>query len=191
MKNAKSMMAEAEKIKAKQNDIIKKKAEKMNEAFKRKYAEVVFVVGIYALLVTTLWACKSVEFMKDFNYCVDVANNFAIGYLGVVKNLAEISASVSDGITFLYWIIYVLIWAIGFVIFGAIFAFLVKWIIEAYIKYCGEKIEISILLTLSSMAVCIFFAEYMPVNSIFLILALNISYIVVRWYIYGYKEARR
>lgn len=185
------MIVEAEKIKAKQNDIIKRKAEKMNEAFKVKYASAVWVVGVYALLVTVLWAYKSVEFMEDFNYCVGLANNFAMGYLGIVKNLAEISASVSDGITSLYWIIYLFIWAIGFVIFGVIFAFLGKWIIEAYIKYCGEKIEISILLTLSSMAVCIFFAEYMPVNSIFLILALNISYIVVRWYIYGYKEARR
>ncbi len=108
----------------------------------------------------------------------------------MINNLAEISASVSDGITFLYWIIYVIICAVGIIIFGVIFVFLGKWIIEAYMKYCGENIEVSILLTLSSMAICIFWAEHIPVNSIFLILGLNIAYIGVRWYIYGYKESR-
>jgi hypothetical protein len=63
-----------------------------------------------------------------------------------------------------------------------------KFVIGVYKKYCAD--EISILVALLSIAVVVFFAEDMPLNIIAIISISQILYMVIRWYIHGYKQAR-
>jgi len=63
-----------------------------------------------------------------------------------------------------------------------------KGIMEIYRQCCAD--EISVIVALISLVIVIFFAEVMPVNVLLLFIISHVIYIFVRWFIYGYREAR-
>ena len=57
-----------------------------------------------------------------------------------------------------------------------------------YTEHCWD--EISPLVALCSLAIMVWEAELMTLNIVLLLILSHAAYIIVRWYIDGYKEAR-
>lgn len=188
MEKAKSMIAENERIKEKQKEIVKKKAEKLNENFKKSYSSVVLLVGLYSFLVTMFTGFKSERFMIDLQNCSDKISDVVSEYVDEVDSLITGFANAFENISVLYWIIYAVLWIVGAIISIGIIFFALKLVIEIYKKYCAD--EISVLVALLSIAVVVFFAEYMPINIVLILLISQIMYIGIRWYIYDYRQSR-
>lgn len=59
-------------------------------------------------------------------------------------------------------------------------------------KYCWDMI--TILVTLISMAIAIYFGDWiktvLPINMLFLLLLVQLVYVGIRWYVKGWQEAR-
>ena len=180
MKKAESMMAAAEKMKEKQSEIVNKKAHKMNEIFKKRYSSVVLVVCIYSFLVTLFTVIKSDKFISDLNACGSAITKWAEKFIDGIENIAVNFAGIVENVSILYWVIYIFIWILGILLPTGILIFIGKWIIESYRKYCAD--EISILMALFNIAVCVFFAEYMPINNILVIFLSHLIYVLIRWY---------
>ena len=76
--------------------------------------------------------------------------------------------------------------AVTFGIIGMIMFFGGKFILNIYNEYCYD--ELSLFVALVSIAILIWFAEFMPLNIVLMLILSHIIYIGVRWYIKGYKE---
>lgn len=188
MKKAESMMAAAEKMKEKQSEIVSKKVHKMNEIFKKRYSSVVLVVCIYSFLVTLFTGIKSDKFISDLKECGSAITKWAEKFIDGIENIAVNLAGIVENVSILYWVIYIFIWTLGILLPTGILIFIGKWLIEVYHEYCID--EISILVALCSIAVCVFFAEYMPINNILIICISHLLYMLIRWYICECKKSR-
>lgn len=188
MKKAESMISMAEKMKEKQSEIVNKKAHKMNEIFKRRYSSVVFVVCIYSFLVTLFTGIKSDKFISDLKACGSAITKWAEKFIDGIENIAVNIAEIFENVSILYWVIYIFIWILVILLLIGILIFMGKWLIEFYHEYCFD--EISILVVLFSIAVCVFFAEYMPINNILIIFVSHLIYVLIRWYICECKKSR-
>ena len=64
----------------------------------------------------------------------------------------------------------------------------IKAISNCYTLHCWD--EVSPLVALVCLAVLVWGAEFMPLNIVLLLILSHAAYIVVRWYIDGWREAR-
>ena len=75
---------------------------------------------------------------------------------------------------------------------GILLAFTEIKIAGLYKKYCWDMITIMVILV--SMAIAIYFADWirtiLPVNLLFLLLLVQVIYVVIRWYVKGWRETR-
>ena len=75
---------------------------------------------------------------------------------------------------------------------GILLAFIEIKIAGLYKKYCWDMITIMVILV--SMAIAIYFADWirtiLPVNLLFLLLLVQVIYVVIRWYVKGWRETR-
>ena len=73
---------------------------------------------------------------------------------------------------------------------GILLAFIEIKIAGLYKKYCWDMITIMVILV--SMAIAIYFADWirtiLPVNLLFLLLLVQVIYVVIRWYVKGWRE---
>ncbi len=65
-------------------------------------------------------------------------------------------------------------------------------IANLYKKYCWDMI--TILVTLISMAIAIYFGDWiktvLPINLLFFLLFVQLVYVGIRWYVKGWRETR-
>ena len=75
---------------------------------------------------------------------------------------------------------------------GILVAFIGIKIAGLYKKYCWDII--TVLVILISIAIAIYFADWirtiLPVNLLFLLLLVQVIYVVIRWYVKGWLETR-
>ena len=75
---------------------------------------------------------------------------------------------------------------------GIFLAFIGIKIVGLYKKYCWDII--TVLVILISIAIAIYFADWirtiLPVNLLFLLLLVQVIYVVIRWYVKGWRETR-
>lgn len=73
---------------------------------------------------------------------------------------------------------------------GILLAFIGIKIAELYKKCCWDMI--TILVTLISMAIAIYFGNWiktvLPINLLYLLLFVQLVYVVIRWYVKGWWE---
>ena len=110
------------------------------------------------------------------------------------KTVAQISNGISNPVIagIIYWLIRILICGGYLVGVGILIAFIEIKIAGLYKKYCWDII--TVLVILISIAIAIYFADWirtiLPVNLLFLLLLVQVIYVVIRWYVKGWRETR-
>ena len=193
-REAKTAKEEADKLKRNQKLLIKNETEKEVEIFRNKYAGIAVIVIMYSFIATVLTGLKServiADCKKSASLIVTFFKNLVTFMLNVMSTISGISDNISQPIVSnIVYALLILIFAIIFVgIIITIFYFSGKWLVSVYSEYCWN--EITLLEILSSLAILVWEAELMPLNIVLLLILSHIVYIIVCWYIKGYRESK-
>ena len=175
--------------------------EKLAGRYKTKtamYEALMFLLIWYSVSTTLFQMIRSKIFISDCVVFFDTIATFTQTIAGWVvltgKNMAQISDGISNPVVagIVYWLIRILVCGGCLVGAGILLAFIVIKIAGGYKKYCWDMI--TILVTLISMAIVIYFGDWiktvLPVNLIFLLLLVQVIYAGIRWYVKGWRETR-
>ena len=175
--------------------------EKLAGRYKAKtvmYEALIFLLIWYSVSTTLFQMIRSKIFISDCVVFFDTIATFTQTIAGWVvlagKNVAQISDGISNPVItgIIYWLIRLLI--CGGCLVGAeiLLAFTGIKIAELYKKYCWDMI--TILVTLISMAIAIYFGDWiktvLPINLLFFLLFVQLVYVGIRWYVKGWRETR-
>ena len=175
--------------------------EKLAGRYKAKtvmYEALIFLLIWYSISTTIFQMIRSKIFISDCVVFFDTIATFTQTIAGWVvlagKNVAQISDGISNPVVagIINWLIRILICGGCLVGVGILLAFIEIKIAELYKKYCWDMITIMVILV--SMAIAIYFADWirtiLPVNLLFLLLLVQVIYVVIRWYVKGWLETR-
>ena len=175
--------------------------EKLAGRYKTKtamYEALMFLLIWYSVSTTLFQMIRSKIFISDCVVFFDTIATFTQTIAGWVvltgKNMAQISDGISNPVIagIIYWLIRILVCGGCLVGAGLLAAFIGIKIAGLYKKYCWDMI--TILVTLISMAIVIYFGDWiktaLPINLLFLLLLVQLVYVVIRWYVKGWREAR-
>ena len=175
--------------------------EKLAGRYKTKtamYEALMFLLIWYSVSTTLFQMIRSKIFISDcvvfFDTIATFIQNIA-GWIALIgKNVAQISNGISNPVVagIINWLIRILICGGCLVGVGILLAFIEIKIAGLYKKYCWDMITIMVILV--SMAIAIYFADWirtiLPVNLLFLLLLVQVIYVVIRWYVKGWRETR-
>ena len=175
--------------------------EKLAGRYKTKtamYEALMFLLIWYSVSTTLFQMIRSKIFISDCVVFFDTIATFIQTIAGWIiltgKNMAQISNGISNPVVagIIYWMIRILISGGCLVGVGILLAFIEIKIAGLYKKYCWDMITIMVILV--SMAIAIYFADWirtiLPVNLLFLLLLVQVIYVVIRWYVKGWRETR-
>ena len=175
--------------------------EKLEGRYKTKtamYEALMFLLIWYSTSTTLFQMIQSKVFISDcgryFDAIATFIQNVADWVVLIGKNVAQISNGISNPVVagIIYWMIRILISGGCLVGVGILLAFIEIKIAGLYKKYCWDMITIMVILV--SMAIAIYFADWirtiLPVNLLFLLLLVQVIYVVIRWYVKGWRETR-
>ena len=175
--------------------------EKLAGRYKAKtvmYEALMFLLIWYSVSTTLFQMIRSKIFISDCVVFFDTIATFTQTIAGWVvlagKNVAQISDGISNPVVagIINWLIRILICGGCLVGVGILLAFIEIKIAGLYKKYCWDMITIMVILV--SMAIAIYFADWirtiLPVNLLFLLLLVQVIYVVIRWYVKGWRETR-
>ena len=175
--------------------------EKLAGRYKAKtvmYEALIFLLIWYSISTTLFQMIRSKIFISDCVVFFDTIATFTQTIAGWVvltgKTVAQISNGISNPVVagIIYWMIRILISGGCLVGVGILLAFIEIKIAGLYKKYCWDMITIMVILV--SMAIAIYFADWirtiLPVNLLFLLLLVQVIYVVIRWYVKGWRETR-
>ena len=175
--------------------------EKLEGRYKTKtamYEALMFLLIWYSVSTTLFQIILSKIFISDCVVFFDTIATFIQSIAGWIiltgKNVAQISNGISNPVItgIIYWLIRLLI--CGGCLVGAeiLLAFTGIKIAGLYKKYCWDMI--TILVTLISMAIAIYFGDWiktvLPINLLFFLLFVQLVYVGIRWYVKGWRETR-
>ena len=175
--------------------------EKLAGRYKAKtamYEALMFLLIWYSVSTTLFQIILSKIFISDCVVFFDTIATFIQSITGWIiltgKNVAQISNGISNPVItgIIYWLIRLLI--CGGCLVGAeiLLAFTGIKIAGLYKKYCWDMI--TILVTLISMAIAIYFGDWiktvLPINLLFFLLFVQLVYVGIRWYVKGWRETR-
>ena len=175
--------------------------EKLAGRYKTKtamYEALMFLLIWYSVSTTLFQMIRSKIFISDCVVSFDTIATFIQNIAGLTilagKNVAQVSNGISNPVVagIIYWMIRILISGGCLVGVGILLAFIEIKIAGLYKKYCWDMITIMVILV--SMAIAIYFADWirtiLPVNLLFLLLLVQVIYVVIRWYVKGWRETR-
>ena len=175
--------------------------EKLAGRYKAKtaiYEALMFLLIWYSVSTTLFQMIRSKIFISDCVVFFDTIATFTQTIAGWVvltgKTVAQISNGISNPVVagIIYWLIKILVYSGCLVGAGILLAFIGIKIAGLYKKYCWDMITIMVILV--SMAIAIYFADWirtiLPVNLLFLLLLVQVIYVVIRWYVKGWRETR-
>ena len=175
--------------------------EKLAGRYKTKtvmYEALMFLLIWYSVSTTLFQMIRSKVFISDcmvfFDTIATFVQTIAGGIIPAAKNMAQISNGISNPVVagIVYWLIRILICGGCLVGAGILVAFIGIKIAGLYKKYCWDMI--TILVTLISMAIAIYFEDWiktvLPINLLFLLLFVQLVYVGIRWYVKGWRETR-
>ena len=175
--------------------------EKLAGRYKTKtamYEALMFLLIWYSVSTTLFQMIRSKIFISDcvvfFDTIATFVQTIAGWIISATKNMAQISNGISNPVVagIIYWLIRILICGGCLVGAGILVAFIEIKIAELYKKCCWDMITIMVILV--SMAIAIYFADWirtiLPVNLLFLLLLVQVIYVVIRWYVKGWRETR-
>lgn len=175
--------------------------EKLAGRYKAKtvmYEALIFLLIWYSVSTTLFQMIRSKIFISDCVVFFDTIATFVQTIAGWIiltgKNMAQISNGISNPVVagIVYWLIRILICGGCLVGAGILVAFIEIKIAGLYKKYCWDMI--TILVTLISMAIAIYFGDWiktvLPINLLFFLLFVHLVYVGIRWYVKGWRETR-
>ena len=175
--------------------------EKLAGRYKAKtamYEALMFLLIWYSVSTTLFQMIRSKIFISDCVVFFDTIATFIQTIAGWIiltgKNMAQISNGISNPVVagIVYWLIRILICGGCLVGAGILLAFTGIKIAGLYKKYCWDMI--TILVTLISMAIAIYFGDWiktvLPINLLFFLLFVQLVYVGIRWYVKGWWENR-
>ena len=175
--------------------------EKLAGRYKAKtvmYEALIFLLIWYSISTTLFQMIRSKIFISDCVVFFDTIATFIQTIAGWIiltgKNMAQISNGISNPVVagIVYWLIRILICGGCLVGAGILLAFTGIKIAGLYKKYCWDMI--TILVTLISMAIAIYFGDWiktvLPINLLFFLLFVQLVYVGIRWYVKGWRETR-
>ena len=175
--------------------------EKLAGRYKTKtamYEALMFLLIWYSVSTTLFQMIRSKIFISDCVVFFDTIATFIQTIAGWIiltgKNMAQISNGISNPVVagIVYWLIRILICGGCLVGAGILLAFIGIKIAGLYKKYCWDMI--TILVTLISMAIAIYFGDWiktvLPINLLFFLLFVQLVYVGIRWYVKGWRETR-
>ena len=175
--------------------------EKLAGRYKTKtamYEALMFLLIWYSVSTTLFQMIRSKIFISDCVVFFDTIATFIQNIAGLTilagKNVAQVSNGISNPVVvgIIYWMIRILISGGCLVGVGILVAFIEIKIAGLYKKYCWDII--TVLVILISIAIAIYFADWirtiLPVNLLFLLLLVQVIYVVIRWYVKGWRETR-
>ena len=175
--------------------------EKLTGRYKTKtamYEALMFLLIWYSTSTTLFQMIQSKVFISDCGRYFDAIATFIQNVAGWVvligKNVAQISNGISNPVVagIIYWLIRMLVCGGCLVGAGILLAFIGIKITGLYKKCCWDMI--TILVTLISMAMVIYFGDWvktaLPINLLFFLLFVQLVYVGIRWYVKGWREAR-
>ena len=175
--------------------------EKLAGRYKTKtamYEALMFLLIWYSVSTTLFQMIRSKIFISDCVVFFDTIATFTQTIAGWVvlagKNVAQISDGISNPVIagIIYWLIRILVCGGCLVGVGILLAFIGIKIAGLYKKYCWDMI--TILVTLISMAIDIYFGDWikavLPISLLFLLLFVQLVYVGIRWYVKGCRENR-
>lgn len=184
--------SEYDKLIANQKKVVKEKAEQMNEQYRNRCQLIWLVVLLYNVLATIFTGYQSERVVADCAGAVMAVKNLCVnGFLKIVdlsekvgSIVGKIEQSIASEIvsTLLNLIVFMAI-PCGVL---ALLYFVSKFVMNVYKENCFD--EISLFVVTVTIAVLVWFADFMPLNIILMLILSHILYIVVRWYVKSYKE---
>ena len=175
--------------------------EKLAGRYKTKtamYEALMFLLIWYSVSTTLFQMIRSKIFISDCVVFFDTIATFIQTIAGWVvltgKNMAQISDGISNPVVagIIYWLIRILICGGCLVGAGILLTFIGIKIAGLYKKCCWDMI--TILVTLISMAIAIYFGDWiktaLPINMLLLLLVVQLVYVAIRWYVKGWRENR-
>ena len=175
--------------------------EKLAGRYKAKtvmYEALIFLLIWYSISTTLFQMIRSKIFISDCVVFFDTIATFTQTIAGWVvltgKTVAQISNGISNPVVagIIYWLIKILVYSGCLVGAGILVVFIGMKIAGLYKKYCWDMITVMVILI--SMAIAIYFADWirtiLPVNLLFLLLLVQVIYVVIRWYVKGWRETR-
>ena len=175
--------------------------EKLAGRYKTKtamYEALMFLLIWYSTSTTLFQMIQSKVFISDcgryFDAIATFIQNVADWVVLIGKNVAQISNGISNPVVagIIYWLIRMLVCGGCLVGAGILLAFIGIKITGLYKKCCWDMI--TILVTLISMAMVIYFGDWvktaLPINLLFLLLFVQLVYVGIRWYVKGWRETR-
>ena len=175
--------------------------EKLAGRYKTKtamYEALMFLLIWYSVSTTLFQMIRSKIFISDCVVFFDTIATFTQTIAGWVvltgKNMAQISDGISNPVIagIIYWLIRILVCGGCMVGAGILVAFIGIKIARLYKKYCWDII--TILVTFISMAIAIYFGDWiktvLPFDRLFFLLLVQVIYVGIRWYVKGWRETR-
>ena len=175
--------------------------EKLAGRYKAKtvmYEALIFLLIWYSVSTTLFQMIRSKIFISDCVVFFDTIATFVQTIAGWIipatKNMAQISNGISNPVVagIVYWLIRILICGGCLAGAGIFLAFIGIKIAGLYKKCCWDMI--TILVTLISMAITIYFGDWiktvLPINLLSLLLFVQQVYVAIRWYVKGWRETR-
>ena len=162
------------------------------------YESILFLLTWYSIATTLYAAILSPAFLND---CITFFVTIGKGIVSLLQEFvtgADSFGQLSNGISnsiisgIVYWLIAAIVMGILFIITGLIIVWIGYQVGKIYWKYCWDII--SIMVTLMSIAIAIYFGEWIksviPINLIVLLLLVHVVYIGIRCYVKDWQEER-
>lgn len=184
--------SEYDKLIANQKKTVQEKAEQMNEQYRNRCQFIWFIILLYSIVATIFTGVKSERVVVDYTGVVMTVKNFCVNGFMKIVDISEKVGNIGDKIEqpIASEIVGILLKLIVFlaIICGilAVLYFVGKFIVNVYKENCFD--EISLFVVAITIALLVWFADFMPLNIILMLILSHILYIVVRWYVKGYKE---
>ena len=157
-----------------------------------------FLMIWYSVSTTLFQMIRSNVFISDCGRFFDIIATLIQTIAGCIvltgKNVAQISDEISNPVIagIIYWLIRILVCGGCMVGVGILVAFIGIKIARLYKKYCWDII--TILVTFISMAIAIYFGDWiktvLPFDRLFFLLLVQVIYVGIRWYVKGWRETR-
>lgn len=175
--------AEYDNLIISQKKLTEKRAEELNDQFRIKWQWTMFSLIACFGLATLFTGYKSERVVSDCANAFNSVKNIIMMIFNWINNISERTAS-SIGVP--NFVTLIIVATVAFGIIGLIVFFSGKAVANLYQDCCYD--EISLFVALVSIVVLVWFADYMPINIVLILLLSHIGYVGVRWYIKGYKE---
>ena len=186
---------------SKAKDLYESKQNRLDVTYKTKVAGhnlLLLSFVLYSIMITVFQMLKSENFVEDVNACIRTIWAGIRFVAGGVKEVADYVAKWSDIIsnntlaTIVHWIVFGIVIAVMVAFIGFIVVIAVVKIKDTYMCYCWDRV--TLIVTTLSLAIAVWFGNLikvvLPVNTMIILLLVQMLYVPLRWYIHGCRLTR-